>query len=347
MSNEKEKVLVALSGGVDSSVCVHLLKEQGYDVVSAVMKMSPLHDKTVDLAKSVADKLGIEITVLDMQKEFEENVINYFTSEYLRGATPNPCVVCNPLVKFKALCNEADRLGIKKIATGHYARTIVGHDGLTYIKRAISLKRDQSYMLYRLPQEIVSRLLFPLGELEKPYVREIAIEKEIPSANAPDSQENCFIEGKDYASYIEARCGKMKTGDFISPDGQICGKHKGILHYTVGQRKGLGIALGKPVFVKEINPENNNIYLAFSGDDTFNEVIINNLTLINNKALENELSVKVKVRSTAEPVDAIISPLENNRARVSFKESQRGVAKGQSLVFYIDNDILLGGGFLE
>lgn len=345
MSNSEKKVLVALSGGVDSSVCVHLLKEQGYSVYATVMKMSPLHEKTVELAKQVAEQLDIPITVIDMQKEFEEKVISVFMDEYMNGITPNPCVICNPNVKFKALCDEADRLGIKMVATGHYAKTLLLNKTV-FIQKAFSDRRDQSYMLYRLPQAIVSRLIFPLGELEKDEVRRIAEENNIPSAKAPDSQENCFIEGKDYAGYIEQRKGKSKPGSFISSEGKVCGKHKGIIHYTVGQRKGLGIALGKPVFIKRINPKDNCIYLAYAGQDIVDTATIREVTCINDRPLSMELDVNVKIRSAAKPTPAVIRPLENNRAEVVFEEGQRGVARGQSLVFYID-DILLGGGFIE
>ena len=223
------RVLVALSGGVDSTVCVHLLKEQGYDVRAAVMLMSDLHTSTVEAARSSADSLGIPLTVLDLRKEFEENVISYFLREYSRGRTPNPCVMCNPTVKFKALIDEADRQDCAFAATGHYAR-IEQENGVYRVRRGASLERDQSYMLYRLGQRELSRLLFPLAELQKPRVREIAAKLSLEAAEKPDSQENCFIEGTDYAAYIVGRLGEVPAGDFIAPDGSVCGRHKGIIH---------------------------------------------------------------------------------------------------------------------
>ncbi|WMJ21896.1 tRNA 2-thiouridine(34) synthase MnmA [Paludicola sp. MB14-C6] len=340
-----KKVLVALSGGVDSSVCVHLLKEQGYEVHCVVLCMSDAHDETVEAAKDAASSLNVPLEVVDMKAEFERDVISYFIEEYKNGRTPNPCIVCNPKVKFHALVETANRLGCELIATGHYAR--LQQDGeYTLLLRGESLKRDQSYMLYRLTQRELSRLMFPLAELEKPYVREIAASLGLSCATKPDSQENCFIEDNDYAGYIERRIGKMKTGNFISPEGTVCGKHKGILHYTVGQRKGLGIALGRPVFVKEINPKTNQIILANKGDDLYEDTIITKVTTINGIPFEAPFEAQVKIRSTAIPTQATIIPIDEVTARVVFETPQRAVAKGQSLVIY-DGDVVLGGGFIS
>ncbi len=339
------KVLVALSGGVDSSVCVHLLKQQGYDVHAVVLSMSDVHGDTVDAAKEAAYALDVPLEVVDMRDEFEKNVISYFIDEYLNGRTPNPCIVCNPKVKFKALVDTADRLGCDFVATGHYAR-LIKKDDTTLLLRGKSLKRDQSYMLHRLTQRELSRLMFPLSDLEKPVVREIAASLGLSCATKPDSQENCFIEDNDYAGYIQGRIGKVSGGDFIAPNGEVCGKHSGIINYTVGQRKGLGIALGRPVFVSEIDAKTNKIYLAEQGENKKSEAVITDISIISGEPLEMPFDAQVKIRSVAPPADATIILLDNNMAKIIFKEPQSAVAKGQSIVIY-DNDIVIGGGFIQ
>lgn len=342
-NKESRKVLVALSGGVDSTVCVHLLKEQGYEVAGLVMKMSPAHDSTVQAAQESADSLGIPLYVRDLTESFREKVIDYFASEYMQGRTPNPCVVCNPLIKFKTLVDAADELGYDFVATGHYAR-LEQRDGKALLKRGASLKRDQSYMLYRLDQRILTRLLLPLSELEKDEVREIAARLGVTAANKPDSQENCFIPDNDYAGYIERHYGKSKDGQFISPEGKPCGAHAGILHYTVGQRKGLGIALGRPVFIREIDPASGNIYLADSGQEYFSEITLSAVTSVSGDPLTTQ-KVQVKIRSAATPCDATLLVSEDT-VKLVFDLPQRATAKGQSAVLY-DGDTVLGGGFIE
>lgn len=343
MSNNPKQVLVALSGGVDSTVCVHLLKEQGYDVTGLVLKMSPAHEDTVKAAEESAGSLGIPLYVRDMTDLFQKQVIDYFAAEYMRGRTPNPCVICNPLVKFKTLTDTADELGIKWIATGHYAR-LEQNGSEVLLKRGTSLKRDQSYMLYRLDQRVLSRLLLPLAELEKDTVRAIAAELGVSAAGKPDSQENCFIPDNDYAGYIERHYGKSKSGVFISPEGKPCGQHAGILHYTVGQRKGLGIALGRPVFIREIDPESGNIYLADSGKEYFSEILLEDVTTISGRPLEPG-TAEVKIRSAAPLCGAFVTPLDAKHAKIAFDVPQRATAKGQSAVLY-QGDVVLGGGLI-
>lgn len=338
-----KKVLVALSGGVDSTVCVHLLKEQGYTVAGLVLKMSPAHEDTVKAAQESADSLGIRLYVRDMTAEFQKNVIDYFAGEYRNGRTPNPCIICNPTVKFKTLADTADELGYDWIATGHYAK-LERRNGEVLLKKGDSAKRDQSYMLYRLDQRILSRLLFPLAELEKDQVRAIAASLGVSAASKPDSQENCFIEDNDYAGYIERHYGKSAPGDFISPEGTPCGKHNGIIHYTVGQRKGLGIALGRPVFIREIDAKTNRIYLADSGNEYFSKVILEQTTTVSGRPLERA-KLQAKIRSMAIPCEAEVLPLPDHQAEVRFDQPQRATAKGQSVVLY-DGDIVVGGGFI-
>ncbi|MEG1996506.1 MAG: tRNA 2-thiouridine(34) synthase MnmA [Oscillospiraceae bacterium] len=342
MSN---RVLVALSGGVDSSVCVKLLQEQKFDVGAVVFKMSPAHQSTVDAAVETANVLGIPIFIEDLTALFEQNVISYFINEYMNGKTPNPCVVCNKTVKFKALLDAANKYGYDFIATGHYAKLVKTEDEV-FLKRGACDKRDQSYMLYRLSQDVLKRLLLPLSDMEKPSVREIALKSNMPAAKKPDSQEICFIPDNNYSNYIEKRNGKQVPGDFIAPDGKPCGKHKGIIHYTVGQRKGLGIALGEPVFVREIDPKTNNIYLSNNGGELFSYAIINSVTTVSDKPLSQSINALVKIRSTAALTPATITPLANNKAEVVFRTPQKAVAKGQSIVIYVD-DCVIGGGFIE
>ena len=344
MQNSK-KVLAALSGGVDSSVCVHLLKQKGYDVAGLVLKMSPAHEETVQAAKQAASALSVPLFVKDMQGAFEQNVVSYFIDEYRRGRTPNPCVVCNPTVKFRALLDAADEHGYEYIATGHYAK-ITQEDGLFYLEKGENLKRDQSYMLYRLGQDVLSRLLLPLAALPKPQVREIARTIGLSCADKPDSQEICFIPDGNYAGYIEARLGKSPQGEFISPEGEACGTHQGIIHYTVGQRKHLGIALGKPVFIRSIDPDSNRIYLAWGGGEYAGSVEISGVCSVTGLPFPDHFSCQVKIRSMASPAGAQAFLLPNGRLNVVFDEPQRAPAKGQSLVLY-DGNRVLGGGFIE
>lgn len=339
-----ERVLVALSGGVDSSVCVHLLKEEGYEVAGLVLKMSAAHEQTVEDARQAAKQLDIPLFVGEMEQLFQERVIRYFVEEYRRGRTPNPCVVCNPLVKFKALLDTANREGFDHIATGHYAG-LRRRGELTLLTRGKSAARDQSYMLSRLGQDVLSRLMLPLAFLEKDRVREIAASLGLTCAHKPDSQENCFIPDNDYASYIEARAGKCPEGDFISPEGRACGRHKGILHYTVGQRKKLGIALGRPVFVRQIDPATNRIYLADAGDDTAGEITVSGLAETFPGSLQDGMRAGVKIRSRA-PIVPCTLYFSGDGVRVCFDQSQRAPAPGQLAAFY-DGDVVLGSGFIQ
>ena len=260
---EQDKVLVALSGGVDSSVCIQILRDQGFDVQAVVIRFSPAHDAAVRAAQTVARQLGVPLIEEDCTEEFEQQVVEPFCAQYCAGRTPSPCVLCNPRVKFAALARVADRLGIRYIATGHYAR-VTEENGLYYVRAAVSPERDQSYMLYGLPQNILARLCLPVGEFEKSDIREMAASAQLASADAPDSQEICFIPDGDYAAYIAARGLVPLQGRFIGPDGEDLGPHKGVWHYTVGQRKGLNIAYGTPLFVRRIRP-NGDVELARGG----------------------------------------------------------------------------------
>ncbi len=341
-----KRVLMALSGGVDSSAGVYLLKQQGYEVGGVVLKMSPAHEETVAAAKEAAAALGVSLFVKDMTEAFEQTVVSYFMEEYKAGRTPNPCIRCNPTVKFRALLETADEQGYDWIATGHYAG-LERKDGVTWLKRAECRRRDQSYMLYRLGQDVLSRLILPLAGLEKPQVRELARQAGLSCADKPDSQEICFIPDNDYAGFIERRLGPSPEGEFIAPRGGVCGKHRGILHYTVGQRKKLGIALGEPVFIREIDPQQNRIYLARAGEDTITKVTLADFAIPSEQPLPERFSARVKLRSAAEPVETqVVFDAETRSAELLLAEPYRVVAKGQSAVLY-DGDTVLGGGIIS
>jgi tRNA-specific 2-thiouridylase len=337
---EQDKVLVGMSGGVDSSVTVRILQEQGFAVTGAVIRFSPAHEKAVQQAKAAASQLGISCMVLDAQDLFEKNVITPFCESYSCGRTPNPCILCNPAVKFAALLTAADKLGIQYIATGHYARTEADENGIYHIRKASSAARDQSYMLYRLRQEVLSRLVLPMGEFEKEDVREIARDLSLACADAPDSMEICFIPDGDYASYIEARGIEGRKGHFLAPDGTDLGPHQGVLHYTVGQRKGLGIALGRPVFIQSIH-EDGNIQLADAGDEFFSKVKLEKIVSSDGGAIPAG-EYAVKIRSVAKPAPAHYDGVDT----LTFDPPVRAPAPGQSAVLY-RGDLVWGGGFIR
>lgn len=344
-----KRVLVAVSGGVDSAVAVHLLRQQGYEVEGIILEFSPVHKAAVEQAKVVAEQLGIRLHVRECHREFEQNVILPFCREYKAGRTPNPCILCNPSTKFGLICQAAKEMGFDFIATGHYARIDHQADGTAVLQKSSCLERDQSYMLYRLSQEQLAMLLLPLEGLEKPQVRQIARQLGLVCADAPDSQEICWLPDRDYAAFIEQTLGKSEPGDFVSPDGQVCGRHKGLLHYTVGQRKHLGVALGYPVFIKEIDPEQNRIYLARTGEEYAGGVLLSDCVIQPNPWLNAEQTsapVLVKVRSRAPDAPATVTLLGDGRAQVVFDAPQRAPAPGQSCVIY-RGAAVLGGGFIQ
>jgi len=342
----QDKVLVGMSGGVDSSVTVRILQQQGFGVVGAVIRFSPAHEEAVAAAHKAAQQLGVECITLDAQELFDQQVVQPFCQQYCAGRTPNPCVMCNPAVKFQALLTAADRLGIQYIATGHYARVELGEDGVSRICQPESAARDQSYMLGRLDQQVLSRLLLPLGEFEKEDIREMARDFGLDCADAPDSMEICFVPDGDYAAYIAQRGYTPKAGHFLSPDGADLGPHQGVLHYTVGQRKGLGISFGKPMFVTKIDPISNTVTLGENGSQYASSLIAGKVNLISADTLEAPISAQVKVRYQAPPAPARLTPLDNGKIRVDFQEPQRSVTPGQAAVFY-DGDLVLGGGIIE
>ncbi len=338
------KVLLALSGGVDSSVSAELLKHMGYEVAGVVMVMSDAHEKTLQAARDSAKALGIRLFELDLRREFKAEIIDYFADEYLRGRTPSPCVRCNPRIKFKYLLKTALENGCDYIATGHYAN-IVFEDSVYKLKRAKSAARDQSYMLAGLGQDVLSRLILPLADIEKDEVRAIADKLGLPCRNAPDSQENCFIPDNDYALYIENNYRPAPEGDFISPEGEICGRHKGVIHYTIGQRKGLGIALGRPAFVSEINAERNEIKLSYEKSVT-DEVMLSGFSETFEGAVKDGGRYFCKLRSVGKLLGCRADLVDGGNLLLKLEAPEPRVSAGQAGVIY-DGDTVLGMGTIE
>ena len=340
------RILLGMSGGLDSSFSALKLKEEGHSVEGAVLIM---HDYTeLDSARAAAHEVGIVLHEIDCRSLFEEKVIPDFIEQYKNGRTPNPCIVCNREVKFRALFDFAEKMGFDKIATGHYAKIKSSENGgKAVICRAYDVRKDQSYMLWRLPSEIIDKLMFPLSELSKEEIREEALKRGLSAADRKDSQEICFIPSGDYGAYIEERIGKSEEGDFVDVEGNVLGRHKGILHYTVGQRKGLGIALGSRAFITDIDPKTNRITLSFSAKET-DSFTVSNIVFsgIEEKKAGDCLELFVKVRYQAPPVFAKVQFNSSDNARVTLTGSAKSVTSGQSAVFY-DGEVLAFGGFID
>ena len=337
-----ETVFVAISGGVDSAAAAILLKERGYNVRGVTLRLKPgnLADKDIEDAKAVADTLNIPLDVLDMREEFKK-VTDYFCNEYLEGRTPNPCVMCNPNVKLGKLLEYTLEQGGDLLATGHYANIIKDENGVYYIKRNPSSK-DQSYFLCGLNQHILSHVIFPIADLSKPEIRQLASENNIPVAEKKDSQEVCFIPDNDYISFIEREFNPKATpGDFLSSKGEKLGTHSGIYKYTIGQRKGLG-AFGKPMYVLSIDADKNAVIIGDNNELFKEEIFIKDINFLSGVAPDNEFGCEVKIRCAARPAQATLT-LSGDMGKIIFSEPQRAAAPGQTAAIYID-DILIGGG---
>ena len=334
------KILLGLSGGLDSTYAAHLLKKEGNEVVGAAVVMHEYTD--LSAAREAADAVGIPLVVIDRRERFEQTVVSRFLADYARGRTPNPCVECNPQIKFAALCDYAKDHGFDRVATGHYA-SVGCEKGRYFIRCDAESGKDQSYVLWRLRQEQLSLLHLPLAGKKKRAIREEAAALGYRAAESKDSQEICFIPDHDYVAYLERKLGRsFPAGDFVDAEGRTIGRHQGIVRYTVGQRKGLG-AFGQPMFVKSIDPSKNTVTLVPSGGEYEERLSVEELNFMKlPPQTEGEMTALCKVRYAAPPVPCHIV-FEAGKASVSFDTPVRAVTPGQSAVFYDGNDLLFGG----
>lgn len=344
------KALIAMSGGVDSSVAAYLCVKDGYECMGATMTLfSPDNDssccslKDIEDARSVANRLAIDYNVFNYKDDFKSEVIERFIKAYELGATPNPCIDCNRYIKFNRFYNKMKELGFDYIVTGHYAR--IEFDGKRYIlKKALDESKDQSYVLYSLSQEQLEHTLFPLGGLTKEQARKIAEENDFTNADKHDSQDICFVPDGDYASFIERHTGKSyPCGDFIDKQGKILGEHKGIIRYTIGQRKGLGLALPAPMYVCEKDIENNKVVLC-SNDELFSsELYATDLNWIAFDTPPESFKANARIRYNQKEQPATVIVIDDNKIKIVFDAPQRAISKGQAVVLY-DGDTVIGGG---
>lgn len=354
MDMMKRKALIAMSGGVDSSVAALLMKEQGYDCIGVTMKLYDnekigiSREKTccslddIEDARSVAFRIGIPYYVVNYKDDFKEKVMDPFVNSYLKGCTPNPCIECNRHLKFEHLYQTAQELGCDVIVTGHYAR-ITQEDGGYQLRRALDPTKDQSYVLYSLTQEQLAHTMFPLGELSKDHVREIAQEHGLINSAKRDSQDICFVPDGDYKKFMEESYDiHIGPGQFVGTDGEVLGTHQGYYGYTIGQRKGLGIAAKHPLYVVDILPEKNQVVLG-TNEDLFRTTLeAENFNWILDRDYDGKI-LQAKIRYRQQAQDAHVKRLENGHVQVEFIEPQRAITRGQAVVVYQD-DVVIGGG---
>ncbi len=356
----KEKVVVGMSGGVDSSVAAYLLKEQGYDVIGVTMQIWEDEEQqrteenggccglsAVDDARRVADRLEIPYYVMNFKQEFQEKVVDYFVEEYLAGRTPNPCIACNRYVKWESLLKRSMEIGADYIATGHYARIAKLPNGRFAIRNSVTARKDQTYALYNLTQFQLTHTLMPIGEYEKDQVRRIAQEAGLPVAAKPDSQDICFVPDGDYAAFLKKKAGERMPGegDFVTRDGTVLGKHKGITHYTIGQRKGLGLSMGEPVFVSELRPKTNQVVVGEEPQVFKKELLCDHLNFMGMEDLKEPRRVWAKVRYAHKGQWCRIERQGRDLIRAEFEEPVRAITPGQAVVFY-EGEYVLGGGII-
>lgn len=349
------KAIIAMSGGVDSSVAAYLMKNKGFECIGATMKLFDNDDINinneksccsldgVEDARSVANKLGIPYYVFNFKADFNEKVIKNFIQTYENGGTPNPCIECNRNLKFKKLMDKMKELEFDYVVTGHYA-SVEEKDGRFLLKRGVDSNKDQSYVLYSLTQEQLSHIIFPLGDYNKSEIREIAEQQGFLNAQKKESQDICFVPDGDYASFIKGYTNKeYPKGNFIDIEKNVIGQHQGIINYTVGQRKGLGVAFGEPRYVCSVNPENNTVTLGKNEDLFSTELIAKDINLISVDKINGEMRVKAKVRYKHTEQPATVIQLDEDTIKVVFDEPQRAITKGQAVVLY-DGDYVVGGG---
>lgn len=350
-----------MSGGVDSSVTAYLLKKAGYDVIGVTMQIWQEESEctleenggccglsAVEDARRVAAFLGIPYYVMNFRREFKEQVMDYFLEEYLKGRTPNPCIACNRYVKWDALLRRSMEIGADYIATGHYARVVKLPNGRYTLKKSATEAKDQTYALYNLTQEQLFHTLMPVGEYSKEEIRQIAEDIGLAVANKPDSQDICFIPDNDYAKFIHENTSvEIPQGNFVDLQGNILGTHKGITNYTVGQRKGLNLAMGKPVFVVEIRPETNEVVIGDNQDVFAPCLYANKLNFMTIPDLEGDMVVDAKIRYSHKGAKATIRKMEDDLLECVFEEPQRAITPGQAVVFYKDDYVVGGGSIIE
>ncbi len=354
----KPKVVVGMSGGVDSSVAAFLLKEQGYDVIGVTMQIWQDEEEenkeanggccglsAVDDARRVAERLNIPYYVMNFKKEFKCHVMDYFVEEYLQGRTPNPCIACNRYVKWESLLKRSLDIGADYIATGHYARIDRLQNGRFAIQNSVTASKDQTYALYNLTQEQLAHTLMPIGDYTKDEIRKIAAEAGLPVAHKPDSQEICFVPDNDYAGFIDKEAGERvpAPGNFVTKEGRILGTHKGITHYTVGQRKGLDLPMGRRVFVTEIRPETNEVVIGENEDVFTSTVLCDSVNYMAISDLTEPIRVLAKIRYNHSGEYCLIEKQADGRVLCTFEKPVRASTPGQAVVFY-DGEYVLGGG---
>ena len=344
MVKKKDKVLLGMSGGVDSAVSAILLQEQGYEVYGVTLKL--WGQEKVEDAEKICKKLGIEHYNIDAKKEFKERVIDDFICKYKINQTPNPCIECNKYLKFGYMYELAQKMGIEYLATGHYAKMEYSEKYERYvIKKAKNLAKDQSYVLYNMPKNLLGKVIFPLGEIEsKEKIREIARNYNLEVANKPDSEDICFIPDGDYKKFLEENSDiQPKNGKIVNTKGEVLGEHQGLYRYTIGQRKGLGIAYSEPLYVIGFNTDKNELIVGIENELYKSEMLVNNLNLLLVNEIPNSIKVMVKTRYSTKEYPATIKMIEKGTIKVKFDNLVARITPGQSAVFYIE-DMVLGGG---
>jgi tRNA-specific 2-thiouridylase len=351
-----DKVVVAMSGGVDSSVAAALLREQGYDVIGMMLRLWSEPGKeesnrcctpdSMAQARRVAAKLDIPFYVVDAKDVFHDTVVQYFLDGYARGETPNPCLICNRQIRWTFLLDHALALGADYMATGHYVRIRRDETGKSALLRAVDHSKDQSYVLHVLTQEKLKHALFPIGDYPKPEIRAIAEKHGLPTASRKDSQDLCFLAGEDYRNFLQRNAAEMlKPGVILTRDGKSVGEHTGLANYTIGQRKGLGLASPVPLYVLGKNAASNTLIVGTQQELGSHVLTARDVNWVSGEAPQGPFGAEVKIRYTAKEAQALVTPLEGNRVRVEFEAPQRDITAGQAAVFF-QSDLMIGGGII-